>query len=244
MEKAYQVIILVGGVGKRTYPLTKEIPKALVPVNGKPILEIKINYLKKWGFKNIILCVGYKGNLIERYFKDGKDFGVNIQYSYEEELLGTGGAIKNAEHLIRGDFIAMNGDDYILLDFDRLLDFHHMHNAEITMVVSKASNPREQEIIELDNYKIVRIYKRGTVEHADFLEQCFSPLINGGTYVINKDLLKEIPIRRKISLEHEIFPILIGRMHGFLYEGYQKDITSIGDSEKIREEIRKHSLPI
>ena len=122
MEKEYQAVLLVGGLGTRLRPITESVPKPMVEVEGKPFLEYKIESLKKYGIKKFILCVGYLGHLVEEYFGDGKRFGVDIAYSYErDELLGTAGAVKNAENLVSGDFIVSNGDTFLDIDFQCLI---------------------------------------------------------------------------------------------------------------------------
>jgi len=106
-----KAMILSGGRGKRLRPVTDSIPKPLIKINGKPLIEWKINYLKKFGIKDIIICSGYKGKKIENYIKKKKNFGCNIEYSVETSPLGTGGAIKKAIKNIVGDsFIVLNGD--------------------------------------------------------------------------------------------------------------------------------------
>ncbi|MCJ7509172.1 MAG: sugar phosphate nucleotidyltransferase, partial [candidate division Zixibacteria bacterium] len=115
-----QALILCGGLGKRLRPLTRKIPKSMLPVAGKPFLEYLIKLLKQNGIKEIILCTGYLHNKLKDYFGDGEKFGVNIQYSREHFPLGTGGAIKNAEKLIKSRFFVLNGDSYINLNLKSL----------------------------------------------------------------------------------------------------------------------------
>jgi len=106
-----KAMILSGGRGKRLRPVTDTIPKPLIKINGKPLIEWKINYLKKFGIKDIIICSGYKGKKIENYIKKKKNFGCNIEYSVETSPLGTGGAIKKAiNNIVDDSFIVLNGD--------------------------------------------------------------------------------------------------------------------------------------
>lgn len=240
LRKDLRVLILVGGLGERLKPITYTIPKPMVKINGKPFLEFKIEHLKSFGLKNIVLCVGHLSNVIENYFQDGKKFGVNINYSYEKELLGTGGAIKNAQKFIDEEFIVMNGDTYIPINFEELIDFHKNQKNSLTMVVSIASNPTQQELVEIENNKISKIYKRNTEEHKIHLDNNKNPLINAGIYIMRKEILEIIPSNKKVSLEQEIFPKLIGRMSGFFYEGYNKDLTTIEDCKKIEQNLNEN----
>ena len=106
-----KAMILSGGRGKRLRPVTDTIPKPLIKIHGKPLIEWKINYLKKFGIKDIIICSGYKGKKIESYIKKKKNFDCNIEYSVETSPLGTGGAIKKAiKNIVDDSFIVLNGD--------------------------------------------------------------------------------------------------------------------------------------
>lgn len=240
MEKEYQAVILVGGLGTRLRPVTEEVPKPMVEIEGRPFLEFKIESLKKYGIKDFIFCVGHLGHVVEEYFGDGKRFGVNIEYSYEKEgLLGTAGAIKNAEHLIKGDFISMNGDTYLDIDIEKLLNFHENHSEPFTMVVCDASHAKTQELVELDNVEVKTIHKRDTKEHEDYLAFADRPLVNGGMYVMSKGVLESIPIGKKVSLEQEIFPAFISKMKGFLHKGYMLDVADENDWGEFRKDVRE-----
>ena len=238
-KKDYQALILVGGLGTRLRPYTQEVPKPMVDIEGKPFLEFKIESLKKYGIKDFILCVGHLGNIVEEYFEDGKRLGVNISYSYEkDELLGTAGAIKNAENLINGDFIVTNGDTYLDVDIDKLIEFHNNHDFPFTMVITEATHPKTQELVELNNQEISKIHKRDTIEHEDHLKSTRNPFVNGGFYIMNKEILNYIPSFKKVSLEQEIFPNLIGKMKGFLHKWYILDIADQEDWSEFKTDVR------
>ncbi len=226
--KETQAVILVGGLGTRLKPYTETVPKPMIEINEKPFLEYKIEQVKKFGVENLVFCVGYLGEKVEEYFGNGKKFGVNINYSYEKELLGTAGAVKNAERLINSDFfIVMNGDTYIPINLSGLINFHFRNTYPITMSVTHATNPNEQELIKVENGIVSQFFKRGTSEHKNYLEENNSPLINAGVYVFDKNVLSSIPRNKKVSLEQEIFPQFVGKMNSFHYEGYMKDLTNI-----------------
>ena len=114
-----QIVILAGGLGTRLRPITEKIPKPLVPVAGKPFLEWQIEFVKKCGFKKILLLVSYLGEQIEEHFGDGQSFGVELQYSFEKEPLGTGGAIALAESFLEEQFIVLNGDSFLPVDLHK-----------------------------------------------------------------------------------------------------------------------------
>ena len=106
----YPVVILAGGIGSRLGKLTKKTPKALVKINGKPFIYYQLNLLRKKGIKEVILCIGYLGGQIKKYVGDGKKFNLNVKYSYEKKLLGTGGAVKNAFSFIKKDFFIIKNN--------------------------------------------------------------------------------------------------------------------------------------
>lgn len=237
-EKETQVLILAGGLGTRLLPFTKMTPKPMIEINGKPFLEYKIEQIKNSGIKKIILCVGYLGNIIEEHFGDGKNFGVEISYAYEKELLGTAGAIKNAESLIKSkQFIVMNGDTYTSINLEKLLVTHFWSNLPITLAVANATNPKEQELVELNDGVITNFYKRNTSEHENHLNINKNPLINLGVYVLDKEILDLIPPGIKVSLEQEIFPKLVKKMSGFYYQGYMKDLANNKFCEELEKDI-------
>lgn len=118
-----QAAILAGGLGTRLRPLTDEVPKAMVPVNGRPFLEYEIELLKDRGVDEIVLCVGYLGEKIRRHFGDGEEFGVRVQYSSEgDSLLGPIGALKLAEKLLSRVFFVTYGDAYLRMDYRKMMD--------------------------------------------------------------------------------------------------------------------------
>lgn len=220
-----QAIILAGGLGTRLGSITKNIPKAMVNIKEKPFLEYLIVWLKKFEIKNIILCIGYKGNIVRNYFMDGGWLGVTIDYAVESvsNLLGTAGAIKHAEKLIKcNNFIVMNGDSFVDVNLSQMIDFHLQKGAIATIAVVNVCNASRYGAIELDNNaNILNFVEKGKKG---------ANLINSGVYVLNRKLLKYIPANKNISLEKDIFPKLVGNsLYGFLTEGYFIDIGTLKD---------------
>jgi D-glycero-alpha-D-manno-heptose-7-phosphate kinase len=238
-KKKYQALILVAGVGTRLRPHTETVPKPMVEIDGRPFLEFKIESLKKHGITDFILCVGHLGHIVEEHFGDGKRFGLNIKYSYENnELLGTAGAIKNAEHLIESDFIATNGDTFLDVDVEKLIETHETNQSKFTMVVAPATHPKTQELVEVNENKISKLHKRETIDHEQHLITTKYPFVNGGLYVMNKSILDPIPSNQKISLEQEIFPQLIGTINAFVHQGYMLDVADEGDWSEFQKDVR------
>lgn len=212
-----QAIILAGGLGTRLRSVVSDRPKPMADVCGKPFLEYLLCDLKKAGILHVVFAVGYKGNMIEEYFKDGKDYGLSIQYAYEEELLGTAGAIKNVGKYITDNyFMVMNGDTYYKMDYQEL--FLQANEKDMLVVLRKITDISRYGKVTLDQDRII-----GFSEKTDSKDE---GLINGGVYIMNSKLLAEIP-DRKCSLENEMIPKWLddGKyISGKVNDGYFIDI--------------------
>jgi len=132
-----QVAILTGGLGTRLGDLTKDRPKSMIEVNGKPFLEYQLDLLKKCGIKNIVMCLGYAAEQIERHFGNGKKYGINITYSFEDRPLGTAGALKKAKDILDDTFFTMYGDIYVFIDFNHVMSYFRSQNKFALMTVYK-----------------------------------------------------------------------------------------------------------
>ena len=222
-----QIVILVGGRGTRLGPLTNDVPKPLIKINGIPFLEILIKYLKQQGFLKIILCVGYLSDKIENYFLDGRNLGVEIKYSKETEPLGTGGAILNSISLLEDEFIVINGDTFLELNYKKFIDFSQK-NTKLCTVVGFSDNHSDNDFINnlfINEKSEVKNYSKN---------KSFSNLnyVDAGIYFFKKESMKYFSDSYPISLECDIFPKLIQdkQMSGFLTENKFYDI---GTTEKI-----------
>lgn len=199
-----KAVILAGGKGTRLRPLTYKIPKPMIEINGKPFLKHQLLLLKRNGIEEMILLVGYLGGQIENYFKNGRKLGLRIKYSYEKEgsLLGTGGALKNAKTLLTDDFLLLNGDTYIDMDYQNLIrDFRKKGKDGMIVVTAKEFKKTLPGNINFDNKLRIVDYNKKGGEQLKF--------IDAGAAVYKKDILKMIPGGKPISLEEEIFPELI-----------------------------------
>ncbi len=133
-----QAIILAGGLGTRLRPISETIPKALVPVAGRPFIEYQIGLFHRRGVRDLIICLGHLGHLIEEHLGDGRRFDVSIRYGYERDgLLGTAGAIKNVEPLLEDAFFVQYGDSYLLVDYGEVMAYFRQHDVSGLMVVYK-----------------------------------------------------------------------------------------------------------
>ncbi|MEM5811245.1 MAG: nucleotidyltransferase family protein [Candidatus Aenigmatarchaeota archaeon] len=223
-----KVLILCGGEGTRMRPLTYIIPKPLLPLGRKPILQHTIEFLKNKGFDDIVLAIGYLGDAIVKYFGDGGNFGVNIEYSIEKTALDTAGAILNARDKLGKTFFAMNGDvifSYSLNLLD-LLNFHKSKGTIGTIVVKYIESSKRFGIIDfnIDNI-ITRFLEKPQKEMSGY--------INAGLYVFNDEIFEYIRPNSKVSLEKEVFPILCeeGELSAYIYNDFWTDIGVPDDYE-------------
>jgi len=226
-------LILCGGLGTRLRPLTYIVPKPMLPIGHKPLLEYQINYLKRYEFDRIILAVGYLQEHIVRYFADGERFGVKIIYSAEKEPLDTGGAIKNAEKLITSDFIAMNSDVvFDMLNLERLLTIHKDGKAVATVVLTRISDPSRFGVVELDGDRIIKFIEKPKALKGP-------QWINAGVYALSPKIFSLIKKDKKASIERDIFPKLAaqGKILGFRYEGYWSDVGTQEDYMKVSRDV-------
>jgi len=226
-----QALILAGGLGTRLREIAKDIPKVMVDIKGKPFLEYLILQLKKYSLNDIILCTGYLKEKIENYFGNGNHLGVNIVYSEEPKPLGTGGAIKFVEDFILEDnFLVMNGDSFFDIDLDKLIYYHFNKRALVTMALAETK--------ETKRFGSVRINKNGMIKY--FVEKdqkANSNLINGGIYVLSREIFKYIPKDKSVSLEKEVFPKSINsnRFYGVSFKNYFIDVGIPKAYKKLQE---------
>jgi len=211
-----KAIILAGGFGTRLRPLTDNIPKPLLSIKGKPIIEHAILNLRKHGIKEIILSIGYMADKIKEYFKDGNKLGVNISYCIEESPLGTGGAIKEAAKGINETFIAINGDNLADFDWTAMLKEHNQNNAKITLALFPVEDVTQFGIADLDKKtnKIIRFIEKPSLEEAP------SNLSNSGGYIIEPEALYILP-DGKSSIERDCFEKLAkkGVVYAYIHKG-------------------------
>jgi NDP-sugar pyrophosphorylase family protein len=195
MNKTY-AIILAGGLGSRLRPFTYSIPKPLIKVQGKPIMQYAIENLKKNNINNIIIASGYKSHKIEDYFKDGKKFSVKIEY-IKTGPFGTGGAIKECAKNLINTFIVINGDNIANYDFTKLLKEHKKNKALATLALYKAKDVSQYGVVNLNKNVITKFIEKPKIKVK-------SNLINAGAYILEPKILEYIK-KKKCSLEKDVF---------------------------------------
>jgi dTDP-glucose pyrophosphorylase len=177
--KEMTAVIMAGGLGSRLGEHTKDCPKPMLEVGGKPILERIVNNFKRAGFQNFFFSVNYKAEMIENYFKDGKSFGCQISYLKENKRLGTAGSLSLLPKDVKGPIVVTNGDLLTLVDYRRLVTFHNLHKSPITLCTRKYEFQVPFGVVGIENGQVQSINEKPT--------QSFN--VSAGVYVINSDLL-------------------------------------------------------
>ncbi len=228
-----KVILMVGGLGTRLRPLTNNTPKPMLPVGGKPILQTIVEKFVKHGFINIIMCVGYKSNIIQDYFGDGSKFGANIEYVLEDKRMGTAGALSllNEAQLPKEPFFVMNGDLLTNVNFENLLYFHTKSNSLATMCVREYSYQVPYGVVNVKDNYISSIEEKPT----------FSFFVNAGIYMLNPKAIDFIPKNEFYDMP-TLFEELIKnnkKTTSFPLKEYWLDIGHIEEYEKANKEYKE-----
>ncbi|MGA9139551.1 MAG: nucleotidyltransferase family protein [Methanocella sp.] len=223
-----KAFILCGGRGERLKPITDNVPKPMVPVAGKPILEYQLDLLKKYGVFDVVLLVGWHGEAIEEHFGKGLKLGMNIDYSYEDpnNRLGTAGPIKAARQYIDGTFLAMNGDIISNADIGRIIAFHKEKRCMGT--INMIDMPSPFGIIDLDGDHIMQFREKPVLHYK----------MNAGLYVIEPEVVDMMPDVG--SIETDVFPKIAaaGRLCGFDSTGiYWSDVGTHKDLDKVSKDV-------
>ena len=218
------VVLMVGGLGTRLRPLTENTPKPMLKVGGKPILETIVKRFVDDGFTNITMCLGYKSNVIQDYFRDGSGFGANIDYIVEEERMGTAGALTLLEKRLDNPFFVMNGDLLTNINFEKMLDFHVEHNSKATMCVREYDIEVPYGVVNVANENITSIIEKPI--HSFF--------VNSGIYLLEPDCIDLIPDNKFYDMP-TLFEELIAakeKIISFPLQEYWLDIGRVADYEK------------
>ncbi|MFX1303755.1 MAG: sugar phosphate nucleotidyltransferase [Promethearchaeota archaeon] len=220
-------IILSGGWGTRLRPLTCTIPKTLIPVVNKPVIERQILLLKSAGINEIILAVSVMSDILKNYFGNGKKLGVNIQYTDEKYPLGTAGAIKLAEDFLKDEnFFMLNGDVIINFDFKEIVKAHETYKGKGVIASKIVPDPSRYGvlIVEEDTNRILKFLEK--TEYTPPEGKHIPMPINAGVYLLEPEILSYIEPKKKVSIEREIFPILASKekLYHYSIPGVWKDI--------------------
>jgi D-glycero-D-manno-heptose 1,7-bisphosphate phosphatase len=223
-----KTVIMAGGKGKRISQIAEDIPKPMIPLCGKPILEYQVEYLRNRGLTDIIIVIGHLGSIIRDHFRDGKDFGCSISYFHEDVPLGTAGALFRIINSLGEDFLLLNGDTIFDFDFERFISFHREKESLATIAVHPNSHPFDSALIIPDGS--ARIIKWLNKEDP---RGCHKNLVNSGVHILNKQVLhlyleQNDPKAESgtVDLDRDVLKPLVpsGRLYAYKTPEYIKDM--------------------
>lgn len=227
---------MAGGKGTRLASVLKDIPKPMVKLAGRPLLEYQIDNLKENGVTDIILVVGHLGNVIKEHFQNGQKYGVQITYYEEIEPLGTAGALYYLKDELTEDFILLFGDLFVNINFMRFFDYHIRKSACITLYTHPNSHPQDSDIIVSNNDGMVTGWSyKNSVREKDYKNQ-----VNAGVYVVSPKIIEQIQENRKTDLEKDIITKIIPEnvVYSYPCTEYVKDIGTPERLEKVETDFR------
>jgi mannose-1-phosphate guanylyltransferase len=225
-----KALLLAGGLGTRLRPLTEHLPKPMALVMGRPWLDHLIRHYRDQGISRFVIAVQHRKELIQSWIGDGSRYDVTVEYAEERELMGTAGAVKNAEPLLGERFVVVNADIIHQIDLHAALRFHEQHGGAATICLTQVEDP--------SSYGAVDIGPRGEISafvEKPKKEEAPSNLVNAGVYILERRVLDHIPAGRAVSIEKETFPELIRNgcgVYGHLLKGYWLDM---GTQERYRQ---------
>lgn len=222
--KSNPVVIMAGGLGTRLGSLTKKRPKPMIEVGSKPILAYLVDKFAIHGFQEIYISVNYKSEIIKNYFKDGSEFGVNINYLEEKERLGTGGSLSLLPERPREPFLVINGDIMTTLNFENFLQYHVNSKSEATMCVREHTVEIPFGVIETEANLIQGIYEK---PHHKYW-------VNAGIYLLNPEALDYVPNQKYFDIP-TLFQSMIDQnheVHSYKVEDLWFDVGNIKDLER------------
>ncbi len=217
---------MAGGEGSRLRPLTSSLPKPMIPLVNRPMMEHVVHLLRRHGFDEIVVTVAYLASSIRNYFGDGSAFGVKMSYATEETPLGTAGSVRNAMDVLDERFLVISGDVLTDIDLSAIVETHTARGATATIGLASVDNPLE--------FGIVITREDGSIER--FLEkpswgQVFSDTINTGIFVLEPEIFDLIPPGRPVDFSSEVFPRLLEEerpLYGAIAQGYWEDVGTLG----------------
>lgn len=218
-----KVVVIAGGQGTRIASLNNEIPKAMIPINGKPILEYEVEMAKRYGYTDFLFVIGHMGDQIEHHFGDGQKWGVNIEYYKEEKPLGTAGALGYLKERLTEDFFVFYGDTVMDIDMCAMLEYHKNKQADATLFLHPNDHPYDSDIVDLEmNGRIKKFcnkpHKDGFVSHN---------MVNAALFIFSPKILDLVEVGIKSHIEKHVLPACLEKglkLYGYVSFEYIKDM--------------------
>ncbi|HXX37944.1 MAG TPA: NDP-sugar synthase [bacterium] len=200
-----RAMVLAAGLGTRLRPLTDRVPKCMIPVGGRPLLEYTLEWLRSYGVVDVVINVHHLPDIVRDHFGDGTAYGLRIVYSYETELLGTAGAVKRVASLFNRSFYVWYGDNLSTCRLDRLWELHRRRGGVATMALFHRDDPTQSGIADLDDDRIRRFVEKPAAA------EVFSHWVNAGILVLEPRVLDSIPTTGLVDFGRDVFPMLLAR---------------------------------
>lgn len=234
-----KVVIMAGGKGTRIASVRNNIPKPMMPVGGKPVLEHEISCLEDQGYTDITLVIGHMGDVIREYFGDGRKFGVSISYYVEKEPLGTGGALFQMPDILQDDFFLLNGDIMLDIDFKRMEKYHREKGGWVTLFTHPNDHPGDSALISADSEKRITGWLNKEDERTIYKNR-----VNAGIHVISPKLLKERTLSGRVDLDREMLKPLVtaGKMYVYDSPEYVRDMGTPERYHRVCEDYKSGKI--
>ncbi len=236
MHEKYVAIIQAGGKGTRMASLTHDlIPKPMLLLNGKPMIQWQIENVAEYGIKDFVIIVSHLGEKIREYFGDGTFLGVNISYIEEKEPLGSAGALYYLNDMYyKRDYLLIFGDVMFCLDWDKMIVFHENHEGDVTLLAHPNAHPYDSDLLVLgENDEVVGIDSKSNVRN-----YWYSNCVNAGIYILNEKFVRTIENLQKIDLEKDLLSPKMGAksIYGYITPEYVKDAGTPDRFEAVSKE--------
>ena len=225
-----KTVIMAGGKGTRISSIASDIPKPMIRIGDKPVLEHEIESLKKQGFNDFIITISHLGQVIVDYFGDGSKFGVNIEYFNEEKPLGNAGALFQLQDKLVEDFLLIIGDALFEIDVNRFVAFHRDKKATVSLFTHPNSHPYDSGLVMVDENKMVTRWLSKEDERPEY----YKNRVNAGIHILSPEILKNRIDKEKIDLDRDVLKPLCntGKMYAYDSSEYVKDM---GTPERFKE---------
>lgn len=236
-----KIVVIAGGKGTRIASINSEIPKAMLPVEGKPILEYEIELAKRYGHKDFLFIVGHLGEQIIDYFGDGARWGVHIDYYHEQQPLGTAGALGFLRDRLTDDFFVFYGDTILDIDMEAMLHFHHSHHADATLFVHPNDHPYDSDMVDIATDR--RIRSLLLKPHPEGLV-CRN-LVNASLFIFSPRILDMIETGMKSHIEKDVLPRCLAngmRLYGYVSFEYIKDMGTPERYDAVNKDVRNGTV--
>lgn len=232
-----QAVILSAGLGTRLKPLTDKIPKVMLPLNDKPLLEHHVKQFKKYGIQEFFINLHYLPEVIQNYFGNGEKFGVNISYALEPKILGTAGGIKSFDERLKDNFLVIYGDVFSLVDYSKMTKaFFEKKDAIGMELIGDTDHPQDSDLVEVDEeLRFLKIYPKPHEQ----LPKSFKAM--RGVYIFHEKTLSFIPQATYYEIDHELIPRLLAkgeRFYGYDCQDYLKDIGTLDRYQEVQKYLK------